>query len=72
MTTSPRAIRVALSPHFNSLPTLLTFFSKSTFLKIAFHQGIPSVSNSLDLDQNVGPDVAPNCLQTLSTDKTSR
>ena len=27
------------------------------------------VSNSLDLDQNVGPDLGPNCLQRLSAGK---
>ena len=37
--------------------------------------GIPSVSNSLDPDQDrhsVGPDLSANCFQKLSTDYTSR
>ena len=37
--------------------------------------GVPSKCHSLDLDQAgcfVGPDLGPNCLQTLSADNTSR
>ena len=50
------------------------FFSKSTFLKNSFRNTI-RVSNSLDPDQGrhfVGPDLGPNCLQSLSADDTSR
>ena len=49
-------------------------FSKSTFLNNSFRNMI-RVSNSLDPDQaqqNVGPDLGPNCLQMLSADATSR
>ena len=30
------------------------------------------MSNSLDPDQNVGPDLGPNCLQRLSADSTGK
>ena len=33
---------------------------------------IKQVSNSMDLDQNVRPDLGANCLQRLSADYTSR
>ena len=50
------------------------FFSKLTFLKnyfMIYHFCV----NSLDPDQDqhfVGPDLGPNCLQSLSADDTSR
>ena len=50
------------------------FFSKSSFLKNSFRD-IIWVSNSLDPDQaqqGVGPDLGPNCLQTLSVELTSK
>ena len=53
---------------------LLQIFSKSFFRKNSFRKTI-RVSNSLDPDQAryfVGPDLGPNCLQTLSEDDTSR
>ena len=46
------------------------FFSKSTFSKNSIRNTI-RVSNSLDSDQTwhiVGPDLGPNCLQSLSAD----
>ena len=50
------------------------FFPKSTVSKNSFRNTI-RVSNSLDLDQArhfVGPDLGPNCLQSLSADDASR
>ena len=50
------------------------FFQKSTFSKNYFRNTI-KVPNSLDTDRAwrfVGPDPGPNCLQSLSTDDTSR
>ena len=50
------------------------FFSKSTFSKKSCRDTI-RLSNSLDPDQAqhyVGPDLAPNYLQRLSADDTSR
>ena len=50
------------------------FYQNKCFLKISFMNRI-RVSNSLEPDQarqNVGPDLAPNCLQKLSADDTSR
>ena len=52
----------------------LLIFSKSTFSKNSFRNTI-SVSISLDPDQAWhfdGPDLGPNCLQSLSADDTSR
>ena len=54
---------------YNSLQGLglgltVDFFQNQLFGNIL--SGIPSVSNSLDLDQDqhlVGPDLGPNCLQ---------
>ena len=46
---------------------LLIFFK--IFWKKSFRYTI-KVSNSLDLDQ-VGPELGPNCLQSLSADDTS-
>ena len=46
------------------------FFQSKLFQKIP--SGIPSMSNSLDLDEAqcfVGPDLGPNCLQMLSSGK---
>ena len=46
------------------------FFSKFTFSKNSFRNTI-IVSNNLDPDQDrrsVGPDLGPNCLQSLSAD----
>ena len=54
------------------------FFCRLLILKWLFQKilsGIPLESNSLDPDwaqQNVGPDLSPNCLQKLSADDTSR
>ena len=48
------------------------FFKNKLFRKIL--SGIPSVSNSLDIDQTrhfLGPDLGPNCLQKVSADNTS-
>ena len=48
------------------------FFSKLTFQKIL--SGTLSVLNSSDPDQDrhfVGPDLDPNCLQSLSADNKS-
>ena len=42
----------------------LLIMSKFTFSKNYFRNTI-RVSNSLDPDQNVGPDLGPNCLQRL-------
>ena len=52
----------------------LLIFSKSIFLKNYFRNTI-RVSNSLDSDQDrhsVGPDLDPNCLQSLSANDTRR
>ena len=52
----------------------LDFFFKINFFKKKFRNTI-RVSNSLDPDQArhfVGPDLGPNCLQTLSADDKSR
>ena len=52
----------------------LLIFSKSIFSKNSFWN-IIRVSNSLDPDQAlhfVGPDLGPNCLQSISADNTSR
>ena len=49
-------------------------FFKINFLKNSFRINI-RVTNGLDPDQArlfVGPDLAPNCLQRLSADETSR
>ena len=49
-------------------------FSKLTFITIFFQEHSQSV-NSLDSDQNRqngGPDLGPNCLQSLSLDDKSR
>ena len=53
---------------------LLLMFSIINFIKKIFQKTI-KVSNSLDPDQdqqNVGPDLSPNCLQRLSEDNKSR
>ena len=53
--------------------TSADFFQNQHFQKIL--SGISSVSNILDQDQAgllVGPDLAPNCLQRLSADDTSK
>ena len=53
---------------------MLIFFSKLTFSENSFKNTI-RVSNSLDPDQArhfVGPDLGPNCLQSISADNTSR
>ena len=50
------------------------FFSKLTFSQNSFRNTI-RVSNGLDPDQDqyfVGPDLGPNCLQSLSADDISR
>ena len=52
----------------------LLIFLKSTFSKNYFRNAI-RMSNSLDPDQARhfdGPDLDPNCLQTVSADDTSR
>ena len=49
------------------------FFSKSSFSK-SFLRNTFRVSNGLDPDQDrlsVGPDLGPNCLQSLSADDKS-
>ena len=54
--------------------TFCCLFSQNQFLW-KFLSGIPSVSNSLDLDQArhfVGPNLGPNCLQKLSLNKFNR
>ena len=51
------------------------FFQNQLFLKIISQILAIRVSSSLDPDQvqqNVGPDLDPNCLQWLSADDTSR
>ena len=50
------------------------FFSQSTFSKNSFWNTI-RVANSLDPvqdQQNVGPELSPNCLQRLPADEKSR
>ena len=50
---------------------LIFFLKKNTFLQVKIRNTI-RVSNSLDPDQgqqNVGPDLCPNCLQKLSAGK---
>ena len=42
-------------------------FSKLIFSKLSFWNNT-RVSNSLDPDQNIGPDLGPNCLQRLTAD----
>ena len=52
----------------------IEFFSKLNFSNNRFRNTI-RVSNSLDPDQaqqNVGPDLGPNCLQRSSTDDRER
>ena len=47
------------------------FFSNLTFSKYSLRNTI-RVSNGLDLDQNIGPYLDPNCLQRLSAEDKSR
>ena len=54
---------------------MLIFFSKLKFIKKFFQEYPQSVSNSLEPDQAqhfVGPDLGPNCLQSLSALNASR
>ena len=63
--------------NFACFSRLLILFLKKKYLFQKFLSGItPYCQNSLDPGQarrrNVGPDLGPNCLQTFSTEDTSR
>ena len=62
---------LCLLGNFACIFVVYFFFQNDLFLKNSFRTAI-RLSNSLDPDQSVGPDLGPNCFQRLSADDTSR
>ena len=63
-----RQLNICLLGNFACFFVFCSFFSKSTFSKYSFSCNTIRELNSLDPDQaqqNVGPDLDPNCLQSL-------